>query len=97
MKKIVVFNRVSLDGYYAGIDGNIDWFLRDAEVDKYVREPQTDKAGKEMMKPDTVLFGRVTYQQFVSFWPTVAKDASAPKEARSMADDLNRMTAFDRE
>jgi dihydrofolate reductase len=92
MRKVIVFNRVSLDGFYAGADGSIDWFVRDPEVDKYVRDPQGDKAAHEMMQPDTVLFGRVTYQQFESYWPTVAKDPGAPKEARSMANDLNQMT-----
>jgi dihydrofolate reductase len=92
MRKVIVFNRVSLDGFYAGADGNIDWFVRDPEVDKFVRDPEVDKAGHKMIQPDTVLFGRVTYQQFESVWPAVAKDPGAPKEARSMADDLNRMT-----
>jgi dihydrofolate reductase len=92
MRKVIVFNRVSLDGFYAGADGNIDWFVRDPEVDKFVRDPEVDKAGHKLMQPDTVLFGRVTYQQFEGFWPTVASDPGAPTEARSMANDLNRMT-----
>ncbi len=31
MRKLVVFNLVSLDGYFAGPDGNIDWHNVDDE------------------------------------------------------------------
>lgn len=35
MRKIVVFNLVSLDGYYAGPKGEIDWLMVDDEF-KYL-------------------------------------------------------------
>lgn len=83
MRKVVMFNSVSIDGYYAGPNGEIDWFIHDPEV---------NKAAHEMMNPDTVLFGRVTYQMFESYWPLVAKNPNAPEGARSMANELNQMT-----
>ncbi|QWU16127.1 Dihydrofolate reductase [Paenibacillus sophorae] len=83
MRKIVVFNNVSIDGYYAGPGGEIDWFIHDPEV---------DKAAHEMMSPDTVLFGRATYQMFESYWPHVAGNPNAPEGARMMANELNQMT-----
>ena len=83
MRKVVMFNRVSLDGFFAGPNGEIDWFVQDSEV---------DKATHEMMHPDTLLLGRVTYQMFESYWPHVATDPNAPKEARILADELNQMT-----
>lgn len=84
MRKIVMFNRVSLDGFFAGINGEKqDWFVQDPEV---------DEASHNMMKPDTVLLGRVTYQMFESYWPKVASDPNAPKDARKIADELNEMT-----
>jgi len=83
MRKLIVFNSISLDGYYAGPDGDIDWFIHDPEV---------DKASHEMMTPDTIIFGRETYQMFESYWPHVARDPRAPEGARMMADELNRMT-----
>ena len=82
-KKIVMLNRVSVDGFFAGPDGEIDWFIHDPEVDKAVHE------GGEA---DTVLFGRVTYQLFESYWPKVAVDRKAPKEARDTANELGQMT-----
>ena len=83
MRKIVMLNRVSLDGFFAGPNGEIDWFVPDPEV---------DRATHEMMRPDTLLLGRVTYQMFVSIWPNVAKDPNAPAGAKKLAGELSQMT-----
>ena len=84
MRKVIVFNRVSLDGFFAGPKGEShEWFINDHEV---------DKAAHKMMQPDTILFGRKTYQIFENYWPKVATDPNAPKEARSTAEELNDMT-----
>lgn len=82
MRKIVMFNRISLDGFFAGANGEIDWFVQDTEV---------DKAAHELMNPDTLLLGRVTYQTFESYWPHVARDPNAPKAAKVLADELTEM------
>jgi dihydrofolate reductase len=82
MRKVIVFNRVSIDGFFTGPNGEIDWFIHDPEV---------DKAAHAMMNPDTVLFGRTTYQMFEGYWPAVGKDSNAPKEARALSDELNQM------
>ncbi|MCB9457832.1 MAG: dihydrofolate reductase [Anaerolineaceae bacterium] len=83
MKKIKMLNRVSLDGYYAGPNGEIDWFIHDPEV---------DKASHEMMQADTVLFGRSTYQMFAAYWPLVGQDPTASENDRSLSLELDRMT-----
>jgi dihydrofolate reductase len=83
MRKVIVFNRVSLDGYFTGPNGEIDWFVHDSEV---------DKTAHARMHPDTVLFGRVTYQMFEGYWPGVGRDPNATKEARALSDELNQMT-----
>ncbi|MRN53916.1 dihydrofolate reductase family protein [Paenibacillus monticola] len=83
MRKIIVFNSMSLDGYYTGPNGEIDWFIHDPEV---------DKTSHELMNPDTILFGRATYQMFESYWPHVARNSNAPEGARRMAEELNQMT-----
>jgi dihydrofolate reductase len=83
MRKIEMLNRVSLDGFFAGPKGEIDWFIHDPEV---------EKAAHEMMNPDTLLLGRVTYQMFESYWPSVGKDPNAPQDARRTANELNQMT-----
>jgi dihydrofolate reductase len=82
MRKVIVFNRVSIDGFYAGPNGEIDWFVPD---------PLVDKAVHEKMLPDTLLLGRLTYQMFASYWPNVAADVNAAQGARVMANELDQM------
>jgi dihydrofolate reductase len=74
---------MSIDGYNAGPNGDIGWFIHDPEV---------DRAAHELMNPDTILFGAATYQMFESYWPHVASDPHAPEGARKMANELNEMT-----
>ena len=70
-RKIVVFDRISADGYFSAADGALDWAVPDADLDK-------GAAGK-LGDSDTMLFGRRTYDMFESFWPNVMKDpATAP-------------------
>jgi dihydrofolate reductase len=83
MRKVAMLNRISLDGFYAGPNGEIDWFIH---------EPEVDQAAHELMAPDTLLMGRVTYQMFESYWPPVARDPNASEGARILANELNEMT-----
>jgi dihydrofolate reductase len=83
VRKVIMFNRISVDGFFAGPNGEINWFVGDPEV---------DKATHEMMQPDTILYGRVTYQLFEGFWPNVAKNPDATKQVQDLAEELNQMT-----
>lgn len=92
MRKIVMLNRISIDGFFAGPNGEIDWFIHDPEVDQAVHEiPGAGEAAPEN-QPGMLLAGRITYQMFESYWPQVARDPNAPEGARKMADELNQMT-----
>jgi dihydrofolate reductase len=93
-RRIVMFNRVSADGYFAAPDGNLDWV---------VQEPELDKAAAEgLTGVDTMLFGRRTYEMFESFWPRAVDDSpTSPdphgpgrrtKEIRAMAVWINEAT-----
>ncbi len=83
MRRVIMLNRVSVDGYFAGPHGEIDWFVRDPEVDKAVHKGAV--AG-------TALFGRTTYELFESVWPKIEADPKAPKEAQETAKGLTQMT-----
>ena len=83
MRKIVVFDWVSVDGYYAGPNREIDWVVQDPEI---------DKAAHERMNPDTLLCGRISYQMFENVWPKVAEDPKAPKGMKKLADEMAQMT-----
>jgi dihydrofolate reductase len=72
MRRIVMFNQVSADGYFAASDGSLDWVVPDDELGRSVMEHGP--------KFDTVLFGRRTYDMFEQFWPHAldAADTTAP-------------------
>jgi|SRR6185437_761805 len=61
MRKIIVSNLVSLDGFFEGVNKEIDWFTVDESFFEYARQL--------LNEVDTILFGRVTYQMMVAFWP----------------------------
>lgn len=63
MKKVIVSNIMSLDGFMAGPAGEIDWFagFADPEFEEY--------AVTFISSIDTMLFGRVTYELMASYWP----------------------------
>ena len=68
MKRLIAWNMVTLDGFFSAPDGNLDWFVFDDELDKYIRETQP--------QADTLVFGRVTYQMMASYWPTAEGDTA---------------------
>ena len=77
MRKIIVFENVTLDGFMAGPNGELDWAIQDDEV------TQNSKEGNDSI--DTFLFGRVTYDMMASFWPTPTGKSANPV----FADALN--------
>ncbi|MEV6926532.1 dihydrofolate reductase family protein [Dactylosporangium sp. NPDC051485] len=84
MRKLVVFTRVSLNGAYArGDETVVNWSIPD---------PSVDRKAHELMSPDTVVFGRLTYQVFENVWPAVAADPNMPAGMRKMGEELNEMT-----
>ena len=57
MRKIIMLNRISVDGFFADKNGESHkWFVTDPKVDKASR--------KIVGNADTILFGRITYQIF---------------------------------
>ena len=89
MRRIVMFNRVSADGYFAALDGNLDWV---------VPEEQLDKAGADSLSDsDTILFGRRTYEMFESFWPHALDDAATaadPHNAGRRSPEIRGMAVW---
>ena len=71
MRKIISFMHISLDGFVAGPNGEMDWIKVDEEI--------FDHVGKRINEGDTALYGRVTYQLMESYWPTAADKPTASK------------------
>jgi dihydrofolate reductase len=88
-RRIVMFNHVSADGYFAAADGNLGWVVQDPEFDKEAM------AGPQRF--DTILFGRKTYDMFASFWPHVVSDdpnAPAPHHSGRQSEATRAMGRF---
>jgi dihydrofolate reductase len=71
MRKIISFMHVSLDGFVAGPNGEMDWIKVDQEIFEY--------AGDRIGEGDTAMYGRVTYQMMEAYWPTAADSPTASK------------------
>lgn len=76
MRKIGVFENVSIDGYFAGPNGEIDWFVGDEESSQFAKDQSSST--------DTILFGRVTYELMASYWPTAEAIKNDPVVAEVM-------------
>ncbi|MGA2615782.1 MAG: dihydrofolate reductase family protein [Spirochaetia bacterium] len=77
MRKLIVFNSVTLDGYFAGANGDISWtHTQDAEFQKFV-EGNASGGGE-------LLFGRITYDLMAGYWPTPLAKQNNPVVAEGM-------------
>jgi dihydrofolate reductase len=71
MRRVISFMHISLDGFVAGPNGEMDWIKVDQEI--------FDHVGKRISKGDTALYGRITYEMMESYWPTAADKPTATK------------------
>lgn len=71
MRKLISFMHISLDGFVAGLNGEMDWIKADTEIFDYV--------GKRISQGDTALYGRQTFQMMENYWPTAADKPTASK------------------
>jgi dihydrofolate reductase len=76
---IQVFNHVSVDGFFAGPHGEIDWFqaVHDDEWNRYQQENAD-------LSNNTLMFGHTTYEMMESFWSTPAAMQVDPRMAEVM-------------
>jgi dihydrofolate reductase len=76
MKKLIMFNMVTIDGFFAGPNGEIDWHNVDDEFSEFAIDQLNSTGG--------LLFGRVTYQLMANYWPTPDAATQAPVVAAGM-------------
>jgi dihydrofolate reductase len=78
MRRVVVFNNVSLDGYFVDASGDMSWAHKtDPEWTAFVGENARSSGGE-------LLFGRITYELMASYWPTAAALEADPVVAEGM-------------
>jgi len=61
MRRILVSEMVTVDGFFAGTNGELDWFGQDEALDTFALDL--------LESVDTLLYGRVTYEMMAGFWP----------------------------
>jgi dihydrofolate reductase len=76
VNRIIVSNLVTLDGFIAGDNGDLNWFCADEEFMDYSRA--------FCRSIGAILFGRRTYQMMAAYWPTNEADENDPIVAERM-------------
>jgi dihydrofolate reductase len=76
MRQVIIFNMVTLDGFFDGPGRDIGWHNVDAEFNEFAIA-QLDTVGG-------LLFGRVTYEGMASYWPTPVAIQNDPEVAGKM-------------
>jgi dihydrofolate reductase len=77
MRKLIICNIMSLDGFYEGPGGNVMDLPMDATSDAYNLE--------RMRAADTLLLGRTTFELFKSYWPSQVDNPEASADNREIA------------
>ncbi len=62
---------ISLDGFVAGPNGEMNWIKVDEEI--------FDHVGKRIGETDAALYGRTTYEMMENYWPTAGDKPGASK------------------
>jgi dihydrofolate reductase len=71
MRKIISFVHISLDGFVAGPNGEMNWIKVDEELFGHV--------GERIGKTSAALYGRVTYEMMENYWPNAGDQEGASK------------------
>jgi dihydrofolate reductase len=79
MRRLVVFNHVSLDGYFVDAQGGMSWAHHAAQNEEWNAFVSGNVSGD-----GEFLFGRVTYEMMAGFWPTEQAIRTMPDVARKM-------------
>ena len=78
MRKISVFNFLTLNGFYKGLNEDISWHKHGGGENEYAEEGAQSES--------ILLFGRKTYEMMASYWPT----PMALEQNKKVAEGMNR-------
>jgi dihydrofolate reductase len=82
MRRLSVFNHVTLDGYFTGTNGDFSWAHRDQNDQEW-----NDFVAGNASGGGTLLLGRITYELMASYWPT----PMALQNDRVVAEHINNL------
>ena len=77
MRKLIVCNIISVDGFYSGPNDDVIAMPFDAPFDDYNAE--------RLRAADTLLLGRRSFEGFKSYWPAIADREDAPPVEREIS------------
>src|SRR2546423_8761367 len=77
MSKLIVFNSISIDGYFTDTKSDVSW--------AHQNDPEWQRFTNENVSGDGImLFGRITYEMMASYWPTPQAREQFPQAAERM-------------
>lgn len=86
MRKVVEFMHVSLDGFVAGPNGEMDWILIDDAMFDFVND--------RTKTSDAAMYGRKTWQMMDGYWPEAGKNPKASKHDREHSAWYNKIDKY---
>lgn len=81
MRKVIVSMMTTLDGFIEGPNRELDWPTEHPDFDRYL--------DAMMAATDLMLFGRVSYEMMVKYWPAAEEKPARPHEGE-LAKIMNR-------
>ena len=76
MRRVIFFMMTTLDGYFEGVQSDLNWHVADDEFDVF--------ANDQLAAADVLLFGRTTYSGMAEYWPTPEAAEYDPRTAELM-------------
>ncbi len=83
MRKIIFSIPITLDGFIEGPNRELGWVIADDELHDYYTQL--------LHEADLLIYGRVTYELMVGYWPKAESDALATPGMKRFAQALNPM------
>ncbi len=81
MRKLIVFNHISIDGYFTGENGDFRWAHTGNDDSEYAAFVAGNASGGGQL-----LFGRITYDMMAGYWPSAMAEQHDPVVAKAMND-----------
>lgn len=76
MRNLILFNMISLDGFFEGPNNELDWHNVDEEFNNF--------AEQQLNSADCLIFGRNTYELMTSYWSSDEAEKDDPVIAKKM-------------
>jgi dihydrofolate reductase len=85
MRKLILSANITLDGYMAGENGELDWHF------SHWNGELMDCALEQLRGIDTILVGRVAYESMSAHWPSAEKNKMNSASEAEFANTMNRL------